>query len=192
MRRAALTGAGVFHGGAGDDRVVPPWLSAPNAPRGQLPAQIAAFAAGFKGRYPPLGGPAADRELPRDAAALRRIRELGGIQTAALVALRSGALPDLTRLVLDLRGALTRDDAATLETLLPSANPVRAGDLLKVPSLVRAGMVPAQMFPGQGRALIALTNPRWPRLVLMVLVETTPRARIQDLVPVDLLAEVLP
>jgi hypothetical protein len=53
-------------------------------------------------------------------------------------------------------------------------------------------MVPAQMFPGQGRALIALTNPRWPRLVLMVLVETTPRARIQDLVPVDLLAEVLP
>ena len=190
MRRAALTGAGVFHGGAGDDQVVPPWLSAPNAPRSQLSAQLAAFAAGFKGRYPPLGGPAADRELPPDAAALRRIRELGGVQTAALVALRSGALPDLTRLVLDLRGALTRDDAATLETLLPAGNAVGAGDLLKVPVLVRAGMVPAQMFPGHGRVLIALTNPRWPHFLLMVLVETMPQTRIRDVMPVDLLAEV--
>jgi hypothetical protein len=192
MRSAALTGAGVFHGGAGDDQMVPPWISARDAPRGHLPAQLAAFAAGFAGRYPPQGGPMAGRELPSDAAAPRRIRELGAVQTAALVALRSGALPDLTRLVLNLRGALTRDDAASLEALLPAGNPVSAGDLLKVPMLVRAGMVPSQMFPGQGRALIALTNPRWPRLVVMVLVETAPHARIRDLVPVDLLAEVRP
>jgi hypothetical protein len=48
------------------------------------------------------------------------------------------------------------------------------------------------MFPGQGRALIALTNLRRPRFVFMVLVATAPPAQTRDLTRVDVLPAVRP
>jgi hypothetical protein len=189
MRRAATVSGDRIRGDAAAGGAgLPGWLSTAGASSGGLSAQFARFVAAFERHYPPPGRASDAAELPVDDAASREgIQLLGDIQVAALLALRDRLLPALTALSLELRAALARGDENALTGLLPKENPVTAREILQLPELLRASLVPTQMLPGLGRALVVLADPRLPRFGLLVSVQTAPDVRIGRLVVFDLL-----
>jgi hypothetical protein len=188
MSRAAVVDGARFRGETAAVAPMPAWLGTQVPLARSLPAQGAAFISAFERRFPASAAAGAGRGLPADDRdAVARVQQLGAIQTAALVALDDGTLPDLSAADLALRAAFTRGDEATLRAHLPTDNSVSAAELLQLPHALRGTLLPTTMFPGRGLALIVLTNPEMPRFGVATMYQTTPEVRLRSVSVLDLL-----
>ncbi len=158
----------------------PRWIMNSSKPETAIFDQTKAFIRLFEEKFPPESK--SDISFPGQAspALVQSVFDMCRMQMEALVALQDPQLKEIQKCIGDFRSAFVRGNKASLDSMIPEANPVRARELLSLPAEWRSGAVPVFIMPGSEKTCIFLGNDITPGSYVIICINRSGRPSISS------------